>query len=811
MADAPKSYRDPFYADLAATTEKQLGLPAGMLASIITHGERSNADQVSSAGARTVAQIIPATRKAALEKYGIDAYLSPQNALEVAGRLLKDSLDRNKGDEESAVREYHGGTDRANWGKVNDAYWQRVSAGMSEAKGGALGNDFAAWMAQNPATPETPAAAAPAKDKLGSDFAAWIGGGAEIPGQTPETLALSGGPARPQAPTTEPTLADQALGALEAGATTLTGATGGALGMTGGLVGGVAKSILDGTFGTKEAADLTERYMAEGANALTYQPRTATGQQYAENVGQVMQQVLPVAAIAPALSVPGAAAAGRAAAADAARAVPPAAAQVARTAATATRNAADSALQRLPESIRPVAREAQPTPGTLGSAGSAGTDMAAQRRALAESMGFEGDSALTRGQATRDPAQLKFEVETAKLPEEGATLRQRRVAQNERILQNFDQWIDDTGAQAPTLRATGAAVDEALVAQSRRDKTEVNVAYGRARRSPEAAAAVDQSRLVQLGEAENAISSTPVDYINSQPTGLPSTGLVDAARQYAVRLGIADMQDGQLVPRQGATIRQMEDWRQAINKATGYELTDIRQSTILKGLIDGQTEPVAGPLYRQARALRTRYAQNYENRATIAKLLNEKRGTTDRQVALEDVFDHSIMKGSLDDVRNVRRVLQRSGDQGKQAWRELQGATLRRIRDDATKGIAKDSRGNAPLNPRQLRDAIAGLDADGKLDFIFGKQGAQRLRDISDLAQEAFTVPAEAAINHSNTALTLLAAFGDIAGAATTGIPAPMATAARLTLKQIKDRKLRARIADALNDAQRGRPLGNAP
>jgi soluble lytic murein transglycosylase-like protein len=61
--------------------EQRQGLPTGMLSSIITHGERSNADQVSEAGARTVAQIIPPTRKAAIEKYGIDAYLSPENAL----------------------------------------------------------------------------------------------------------------------------------------------------------------------------------------------------------------------------------------------------------------------------------------------------------------------------------------------------------------------------------------------------------------------------------------------------------------------------------------------------------------------------------------------------------------------------------------------------------------------------------------------------------------------------------------------------------------------------------------------------------
>jgi hypothetical protein len=86
----PTSYKDPFWSDLAANTEQRLGLPSGLLVSVLTRGERSNADQVSEAGARTPFQIIPATRKAVLDKYGFDAYLNPQTAAEAAGLLLKE-------------------------------------------------------------------------------------------------------------------------------------------------------------------------------------------------------------------------------------------------------------------------------------------------------------------------------------------------------------------------------------------------------------------------------------------------------------------------------------------------------------------------------------------------------------------------------------------------------------------------------------------------------------------------------------------------------------------------------------------------
>lgn len=133
LADAPNSYKDPYWADLAGRVEKKLDLPEGLLASIVTKGERSNADQVSEAGARTPFQIIPATRQAAIKRWGIDPYLSPENAAEVSGLLLKDSLDRNQGDTRLAVAEYHGGTDRSNWGARTKAYVDRVAGPANEA------------------------------------------------------------------------------------------------------------------------------------------------------------------------------------------------------------------------------------------------------------------------------------------------------------------------------------------------------------------------------------------------------------------------------------------------------------------------------------------------------------------------------------------------------------------------------------------------------------------------------------------------------------------------------------------------------
>ena len=131
-------YTDPMYDGIEAGIEKELGLPAGGLKAIRTKGERSNADQVSSANAKSVYQIIPATRDAFLKQYGVDAYASPASAARVAGLHLRDSLRRNGGDWPAAVAGYHGGiaAEKGDGGPVNRAYVRRVTGkGLTVAAG----------------------------------------------------------------------------------------------------------------------------------------------------------------------------------------------------------------------------------------------------------------------------------------------------------------------------------------------------------------------------------------------------------------------------------------------------------------------------------------------------------------------------------------------------------------------------------------------------------------------------------------------------------------------------------------------------
>ncbi len=333
MADAPNRYDDPYYLQLASATEQKLGLPIGLLSSIVTKGEKSNADKVSDAGARTVFQITPATRRLVLDRDGIDAYLSPENAAEVAGLVAKDGVNwastRTKDPaaiERMAAGYYHAGGDTANWGPKTNAYMARVTDGMQGAKQSALDNDFASFMASNPAVPPAgqrpqPAPApgaqpAPATDALSQDFAGWKAAQdlkarfpnrdynvAKIP-RTPgvpgsEIVFQNDEQGRPYIDTTpipQETLGDKIIGAGEAALSAVTGIAGygAALNSTGAtLVNAAANKLAGGP----ELPDTMERDSTAAGQRFTYAPRTDVGQRMAQSLGDAMQ---PLAGLAPA-------------------------------------------------------------------------------------------------------------------------------------------------------------------------------------------------------------------------------------------------------------------------------------------------------------------------------------------------------------------------------------------------------------------------------------------------------------------------------------------------------------------------------
>lgn len=574
----------------------------------------------------------------------------------------------------------------------------------------------------------------------------------------------------------EPGIGDQIIGAGETALALGTGATGGAIGMIGGTLKGLAEQILSGQFGTQQAADLVEQEAMRGAEALTYAPRTQASQ---EQLQTIAEAAAPLAAIAPMTAELGAISQGAQAAAPAARAAAQPAVQAAQRVAQPVAQAAGRAAEAV-RGVVPGARTTAP------SAGAAATPEAVRRTEVAAQLPvpFKDKAGLTSGQASRDFAQLQFEKETAKMGELGAPLRERVENQTATMIQNFDALVDRLEPVATSKRELGAAVDQALVTRAEVQRRKIRQAYQDAR---------------DAGQLSDPITMDPLAASMADLQRFEGVSPnIRAIRNEAVRLGaLAEDDAGVLAPGR-ITIDDAELLRQFVNESTDW--MDRRQSTFAKRVtsaIDEATEGQGGELYRKARKLRADFANEFENAGLTSKLIGTKRGTDERQIALEDVFDKVIVSSKVDEMNKLRRTLLKAGAEGKQAWNDLKAAGIERIKNASLSASARDSQGNPILSPDALARAVRQMDESGKLESLYGKKQAQILRDLADIASVIYTAP-PGAINTSNTASALQVALDSVGTFAVTGIPAPAATALKEASKYIKDRKVKARINEAL-------------
>ncbi len=548
------------------------------------------------------------------------------------------------------------------------------------------------------------------------------------------------------------------VGLAETIGTLGTGATTGALGYAQGVGTGLVDAISAGEFGTQQGvqrvADTAQRYAERG----TYAPRTQAGQEIAGAVGEAAALLPPtLAAFSPA-QVAGAGQAAR-----------------------ASMQAAKPVVTEAAQSIMP----AQQAPArSIGAAEAAG-GLEAQRLARAESLPVP--IKLTKGQATQDFAQQQFERETAKQADAGAPIRQRMNEQNQALVQNFDAFLDETGTELPETAyklQTGQKVDEALRKRAAADKVRIRVAYKEAEKA---------------GETNEPVSLQSVaQYLNDNRAEAGLAPIMQAvAKQIEVQgVGKGSLMDGTLQIGD-MTLNDAERLRKSINKfSKGADANNLRVAAELKSIIDESTANAGGEKYQAARKLRKQYGDNYERIGIIKNILGTKRGSDDRQIALENIVDKVVTNGSVNDLNEVRRLLQTQGQEGMAAWREMQAATVRHIRDEATKGVGRDPNGNPMISPAQLNRTIMSLDKNGKLQKIFGKKGAEQLKDLNDIARDVFVAQPNA-VNNSNTSSALLAAM-DMMMTAGTGVPTPVLSGIKFAKDAAGRRKTEKRVQEAL-------------
>jgi hypothetical protein len=568
---------------------------------------------------------------------------------------------------------------------------------------------------------------------------------------------------------------DKVLGVVEVPVTMASGA----ISSLAGAAAGAAKTITGGKFGTQAGIREGEELAGKVAQAGTYQPRTQTGAKLSQLIGEAAQDSGVAGLALPELN------AAANAVGNASRAVRGAAA-----ASAATQNAADAAaVATKGPSLRDLVR----APSQLSGVGAAEASQVAQRAARAQALPVP--IRYTKGQLTRDRQQIAFERETAK-QKEGAPLAAHYEDQNATFAQNLDAYAEQTGAEAYSARQVGKSVVSALEAKDAAKQAEIRTLYKQAREAGEMQGQVDVSALSDW-VAKNKGKDKLAPIVTAIENELKQNAKVDGG-------GLDNLT---LTPKPARTVMTLdasEDLRQAINKLAEPGTPNVVFGKEAKALIDAAQEGKGGDLFKQARRAYENYSNEFTNRDVIDKALRTKPGTKDRAVAYEDVFKHSILNGSTDDVRHVFRVLEAHPagadpavvQAGQQAAKDLRGAVVKHIQDEMQKNLNVDSTGARTGSPAKIDAIVRELDKDGKLDVIFGKAGAEKIRDLRDVAIDIYTSPT-GTVNSSNTASALMRKLDDVAAYAK-GTPI-IGKAVNYSAQAIKSAGTRRKVRDAIN------------
>jgi len=488
-----------------------------------------------------------------------------------------------------------------------------------------------------------------------------------------------------------------------------------ALGATlgGGLISpivGAVGTLASGKYGTQKGI----RAGQEAMKAVQYQPRTQTAREALGAVGEFLQPV--TSALPPTLGSVG----------TSINALAPAAMM---QAGAVTRPIARQVTTPVQNALANVmTREQQPSMVGMGAASTA-EDLMRQERLQRLNI------PATAGERTKNLAQQQFESEVQRgvvtgISEEAKTKLAEQMSgfkanQQKAIVQNFERMTNEVGAEVadPTqMRAVGKIVDKALNDEYTKKYDAYKALYAQADNAGETLQQVPYKNLLDFIETKTPTQRQKLDPI------------LDSV---AESLRMNDPQGTGTI-----SVRALEDIYQQIGT-----VKDSANAKPMKNIITQMGEGAGGELYQKARAARAQLAKEFEDVSRVDKLLGTKAGYADRRVALDDVFKHVVLDGSLEEMRTVTKLLKKAGPEGQQAYKELQGQTIQHMKDMLTKSDQPSF--------RNLNTLINQLDAEDKLVYMFGKTGRNEIMDLRDAIKDVL-VKQPGAVNYSNTSGAVL-------------------------------------------------------
>jgi hypothetical protein len=473
---------------------------------------------------------------------------------------------------------------------------------------------------------------------------------------------------------------------------------------------GIAGTLASGKYGTQEGI----RAGQEAMKAVQYQPRTQTAREALGAVGEFLQPI--TGALPPTLGSVG----------TSINALAPATLMQANVLARPAITQATAPVRNALANV--MTREQQPAMVGMGAASTA-EDLMRQERLQRLNI------PATAGERTKNLAQQQFESEVQRgvvtgISEEAKTKLAEQMSgfkanQQKAIVQNFERMTNEVGAEVadPTqMRAVGKIVDKALNDEYTKKYDAYKSLYKTADEAGETLQQVPYKNLIDFIETKTPTQRQKLDPI------------LDSV---AESLRMNDPQGTGTI-----SVRALEDIYQQIGT-----VKDSANAKPMKNIITQMGEGAGGELYQKARAARAQLAKEFEDVSRVDKLLGTKAGYADRRVALDDVFKHVVLDGSLEEMRTVTKLLKKAGPEGQQAYKELQGQTIQQMKDLLTKSDQPSF--------RNLNTFINQLDAEDKLTYMFGKTGRNEIMDLRDAIKDVL-VKQPGAVNYSNTSGAVL-------------------------------------------------------
>jgi CBS domain-containing protein len=338
----------------------------------------------------------------------------------------------------------------------------------------------------------------------------------------------------------------------------------------------------------------------------------------------------------------------------------------------------------------------------------------------------------TRAQLERDDPALRREQVTS-ATDAGKPIRDVYDAQNTAITKNLDilkgrvSGRGKTAATAESPEQVGQSVqDAALRKKLETKKAEVSRLYKEAETTGELQGRASPRAIINTIKASP--DKTHFGWVNSW---LDEMGVVKK-----------DAKGNTVINK--LTLKELEDLRQAAVARAMNGGTEGYYAGKVIGAIDQATEGAGGKAYQAARKARREQALEFEEQGAVAQLV-ENKSRTDRSVALENTWRKTVLGGSIDDVRKVKRSLMTGGTQetrvaGRKAWRDIRAQTIQHIIDESTKGVALRSTGEANISPAAMQKAVRAIGPD-KMREIFGNETTRRVNELLEATREVKTTP----------------------------------------------------------------------